>query len=415
MSRSSICFALSTVLLASAARADVVDATITTLLAGQRQPRDGQIYTVVPAYESLSLVADLQAPHLDDLKLAISGWGLAAFGDPADGKTVSGDLDLGYLEAKAWKRRITVRVGRQLVVGGAARITQLDGALIEARLFHGLGVTAYGGAPVTPRFGTSRGDAAGGARLFYRHSFDTEVGLSFIDVIGVGRPVREDLALDARWSPHRTLTLTGYGLWSLREARIAEATAMATWQPVGELQIAADYRRVAPDLFLPLNSVLAVFSQETRDEAGGTLFVRPVQRVRLYADYHFISDAGGTGHRASGKVTVQLGADASTTVGAEGRLLILSTNGYQEARLFGTERLPRDLFVAVDLDAYHLQQPINGDTLSFTAAATVGWDFAAGWRAAITGFADVTPFVDPRFEILARLVYQHTLHFREAK
>src|SRR5262249_28366063 len=152
-----------------------------------------------------------------------------------------------------------------------------------------------------------------------------------------------------------------------------------------------------------LNSVLAVFSQETRDEAGGALFVRPVPRVRLYADYHFISDAGGTGHRASGKLTVQLGADARTTIGAEGRLLALATNGYQEARLFGSERLPHDLFVTVDVDAYHLDQPINGDTFSFTAAATLGWDFALGWRAVVTGFADVTPFVDPRFEVLARL------------
>jgi hypothetical protein len=38
-------------------RADTVDTTIATLLNGHADPRDGQLHTVVPVYESLSLLA----------------------------------------------------------------------------------------------------------------------------------------------------------------------------------------------------------------------------------------------------------------------------------------------------------------------------------------------------------------------
>ena len=43
------------------ASAAVVDGTVTTLVAGQKDPRDGKLYTVVPIYQSLQLsLSDLQ-------------------------------------------------------------------------------------------------------------------------------------------------------------------------------------------------------------------------------------------------------------------------------------------------------------------------------------------------------------------
>lgn len=429
MLRNCLLAALLALGLATPARADTIDATVTTLLAGHEDPRDGKIYTVVPAYETVALTAELEAPYLDQLRLVMSGWGNLAFGDPVDGKLATGDLDIGFVEAKALKR-ITLRLGRQLAVGGAARNTQFDGATLEVRMWHGLALTAYGGAPVTPRFGTSHGDALAGGRLYYRHAMDTEVGVSAIQVVGVGRIARQDVAVDGRWAPHRTLSFTGYADWSLVELRLAEANVAGNWQPLRQLQISCDYRRVAPDLFLPLNSIFSVFSQETRDELGGSVFAHPLPALRLYGDYHAVNDASGWGHRGGGKLTLTVGRDGGTLLGAEGRVLRLplagygaarqsalasGSDGYWQARLFGSQRLPGKLFVTLDGDTYFLEQPINGQSYSFTAAGTLGWDFAPAWRTVVTGIADITPFVDHRFEFLAKLIYNHTFHFHEAR
>jgi hypothetical protein len=391
-----------------------VDGSVTTLLAGHADPRDGRIYTVVPAYALLDVLADLHAPFVEDLRIKLSGWGNAMLGDPSwnanDGRA-TGDLDLGYAEGKLLHRRVTIRLGRQLLVGGAARTTQMDGASATLQLWRGIGVTGYGGAPVTPRFGTSRGDALAGGRLFWRRSYNTEVGASFIHVLGEGRVARQDAALDARWAPLRGLTLTGYGLFSLRELRLAEASAAASWQPIPMLQIAADYRRTAPDLFVPLTSIFSVFSQETRDEVGGSVWARPAARLRLDGDYHFIVDEAGFGHRGGGRAQLVAGP---ATLGAEARVVRLPQNGYVQLRAYGMERLDAWLFT-LDADTYLLEQPIHGQTVSVTAAATVGWDFKPGWRAVVTGIADVTPLVERRFECLAKLVYNHTFRLRESK
>ncbi len=420
--------ALLLVAAAAPAGADTIDATSTTLLAGHADERDGRTYTVVPAYEMVSLLAsDLQVPYVDDLRIQLSGWGMAAFGTPGDNQDnckfanaslgdnacVSGDLDLGYIEGKLAHRRITVRIGRQFITGGAARMTQMDGLDAEVKLYRGLGLQAYGGVPVTPRFSTSRGDALAGGRLFYRQSVTTEAGASAIYVLGQGVAAREDAALDARWSPIRQLTFTGYWLYSLYEMRTAEGTAAITAQPWRIFDITAEFRRVAPDLFLPRNSILSVFAQETRDEAGVWFSVTPRPRVRLYGDYHLVLDDSGTGHQ--GGVKASIGTGNQGTVGAETRVVHLPDKGYLEGRVYGIQRLGDKISVTLDVDGLLLERALNGQDWSLTATATVGWDFSPGWHAVLTAMGDVDPFVNGRLEAMAKLVYNYSTRFHEVK
>jgi hypothetical protein len=400
----------------------VIDGTLTTLLAGHQDPRDGKIYTVVPVYQSLALSVDgMRLGHFAQLRLVVSGWGEVAFGEggadlaapTTHNPLATGDLDAAFLEAVALDGRLQLRLGRQLLFAGAARALQLDGASTTVRLWRGLGLEAYGGVPVTPRFVVHQGDAAAGGRVFFRHSYDSEVGLSFIEVLDQGRVARQDLGADARVRPLRSLTLSGYALLSLVELRLAEGDAAVTWQPLAMLQVRADYRRTAPDLFLPRSSILSVFASESHDEVGGDLYLRPLSRLRLSADYHTVLDDGGIGHRGGAKLTVSLGRAQGTQVGTELRVLHLFDQGYVQSRLFGIHRLLPTLVLTLDLDAYHLEQAVNGQTFSLTGAATLGWDFHPGWRAVVTGIGDVTPYVERRFEGMVKLVYNHVFRVRQ--
>src|SRR3954451_6526359 len=98
MGRSALVLLLT--LAASGARADTIDATVSTLIAGRQDPRDGRVYTVVPIYETLTLtVGDVRLRHVDDLRIVVSGWGELALGDPREG-LATGDLDVGFIEGK---------------------------------------------------------------------------------------------------------------------------------------------------------------------------------------------------------------------------------------------------------------------------------------------------------------------------
>src|SRR5262249_33819227 len=136
-----------------------------------------------------------------------------------------------------------------------------------------------------------------------------------------------------------------------------------------------------------------------------SIWLRPHPRVRLDTDWHAIVDDGGAGYRGGLKGNVYLGSAFQTTLGAELRVLGVPGQGYGRARPVALEGLFPEVVFTLDFDAYHLEQPINGQSYSLTGAATVGWDFHPGWRAVLSGVGDVTPFVEQRFEVMAKLVY----------
>src|SRR6476469_9500088 len=120
--------ALALLLVAGTAYAETVDATLTTLVAGRQDPRDGNLYSSVPVIQNVALsVSDVHLRHVDDLRLVVAGWGELSFLITDSRLGATGDLDLGFVEGKLFDRRLTVRVGRQLVFGGAARAQPMDG------------------------------------------------------------------------------------------------------------------------------------------------------------------------------------------------------------------------------------------------------------------------------------------------
>jgi len=403
------------------ARAEIIDASSTTLLTGRQDLRDGVVHTALPVYELVSVRAsELRVPGLTDVNLIVSGWGAVALVDPLfdpEGtarKRGLGDLDLAFVEGKAWRRRVTFRVGRQLLMAGAGRNWAFDGLSVTARPFGWAGLSANTGVPVTPRFGVDRGDFLVAARAFVKPAFDSEAGVSFLQVLDDGLVARRDLAADARVAPAPKipLFLTGLATWSLYEERLAEGHLAATYQWGPRMEMTGGYRRTAPDLFLPRNSIFAVFSQETRDEVGGYLYARLLPWLKTQGDYHVIVDASGTGHDGSAKITAAVPLLWGTTVGVESRRLVLPNTGYFMVRGFGQARLAHRLLGTLDASAYFLDANVNGYGQSVHGAASLAWEIRPGWRVVGTGIGSVTPFAERRFEALAKLVYRFETQIR---
>lgn len=388
------------------ASAETVTASATSIVSGRLDPRDGTAHTVAPFLELVTIEArDVRNPVLDKLNLVVSGWGEAVAGSPRDGKRALGDLDVAYLEGSVGHNRLSLRLGRQFLVPGAAGMLQVDGLVTQLRLGKGFGLTGYFGAPVTPRFGFEMGDLVGGGRLFWRKSYASEVGVSFMELRGAGDLGRRDMALDLRYQVASALAVSGLGRWSLAEARLAEADLALTWQAHAMLDVAADARRTAPDLFLPRYSIFSVFAQERRDELGGFVVLRPARVLDVIADYHAVYQEQSWGSNASVKAAFRLNDAGWTRFGAEGRRLSTDTNGYLMARVYGWRRLATKIGVLADLQLVNLEHEINAQNKSYYASASAVWDPSPSWRVALTGFGSSTPYVSRAFEGLIKVIY----------
>jgi hypothetical protein len=395
------------------ARAGTVDGSVSFVLNGRSDPRDGNVYTVVPLYAGLHLsVHELSVPYVDDLRLELDGWLGGLLGQPYDGQRFLGDLNVFSIEARFARRHIYVRLGRQVAIGGAAHFTHLDGASVTFE-HAGFGLTAFGGVPVVPLFGVKVGDAVGGGRLFYRFNYESQLGVSFIHIEDLGRTGRQDLALDFRTRPIRMLTLTGLGVLSLVERDMAEIDVAATLAPHRQLDLRADFRQVRPDLFIPRSSIFAVFSNSNRKETGGVVVYRPHPRVDVDADYHVILDDTGTGHRAGVRGQVRFGPIGQLMLGSELRLLRLPQKGYEEARLYVMFKILPTLVATLNGDAFYFTTPVNGRDWSLTGGGSVGWDFRPSWRLVLSGAGSSTPFIQGGWDAMVKLAYNASYRIKE--
>ncbi len=417
---------------ASAPRADTIQTSSTTMLNAGQDYRAGNVQTAVPAYEMVDISAtDVKTPYTDNLEITLSTWGAFDAGNNvrfwqngalATDNRLSGDINLAFVRADFFDRTLTLRVGRQMVADGVARMLQIDGGELELKLPAGFGVSGYAGTPVQPRFqalggpytvGNTEATFVTGSRVFWRYPGLLDVGTSVAIATDRGDVSRQDVGADFRFTPTQMLTFVGSGWWSLYEDRIGEASLSAIVSPVRQLDVTLDYRHVEPDLFLPRNSILAVFAADKRNDLGGAVHWGAMKNLGVDADYHVLLEEGaGTGHWARLKGTLHPGVNS--TVGAEASYLHEPENGYTLARLFGSKTL-QAITGTLDLYAYFFERTVNGEDKTLQATATLGYDIARGWRALVAGTAGATAYLSNQFQIMAKLVYNETYIAREVR
>lgn len=395
-------------LAADAAAQSTVEARSTTAIISRPTVVDGQVESIVPLY-ALVWVRGRQARGLGarNIEAVVSGWGSANPVNPVEDELLEADLDLAYVQGELFGERLMARVGRQSVVGGAARWLQMDGARIDLALGGPMTLTLYGGAPVTPRFGTDRGDAVGGTRLFWRQNWRSEIGASFIQALDDGRTSRQDIGFDARYSLSPRLAFNTLSTISTWEQRLVEAKVAGTWVPVRQFSLRADASRVAPDLLLSRASVLSVFAGEDRDEAGGSTTIAPRDWVEFDGNYHVIVRAGDVGQRGGGGVTFFDSAAHQTRLTLSAERLTLVEDGYVRGRVgAGRAWFNRRLTTSLELDGFWMDEVINDTREAGAATAHVGYRIADHWRVVAGGLVASSPTFSYRTEGTVRVVFE---------
>jgi hypothetical protein len=427
---------------AAVARADIIEASSTTLVSAGQQVRGAQagevppLATVVPVFEILRIDArEIRNPIFKDLEVAFSGWGAY---DTVDirwnagiDSQATGDITTAYVRAGMAGGRVQLRLGREFVTAGTGRMLQLDGGDLFLRLPAGFTVSAFAGAPVSQRF-TARtsqsswnpqgGDLAYGGRVGFALPLagaagrGLELGVSGVQITDHGDPVRKDVGLDFRFMPIRALTFIGSTTRSLDADRWVELNVSALVNATSKLFINVDYRQTAPDLFLPRNSILSVFTDTTRTDLGGGARYQLSPAWLLGLDYHALiepADGGGTttGYDAAARVEWEA---HGTRLGGEILSLLSGESGYNGVRVYGKKEFGR-LFAAGDLMGIALKQEVNGQTSAVEGTVSGGYQFSKSLSAVAAFHAGVTPYYTQQIDFMAKLVYNQTYRVREVK
>jgi hypothetical protein len=409
------------------AQADVLQASATTMVTGGQTYRDGQLERAIPVYELVTLSATEMKTSWAEFEATLSAWGAVDAGPirfwqngaPA-GSRASGDVDIGYLRGDMLNRRLSFRLGRQIIADGTARMIHIDGGQLILRLPFGFGLSGWGGAPVAPRFDArggelavqgTRADVAYGGRVSWGRAGLVELGASATLAKDGSEVSRQDVGADLRLTPIHALELTGSGFYSTAEKRVGQVQAGARLVAHKDFTVFADYQHVEPDLFLARNSILSVFAAEKRDDVGAGLRWTPRRNIILDAEGYYLKEPEGNGRRA--RVRGTLRPYGFGAVGAEVAYLKVPENGYVQGRLFGQRDIGK-VSASLDLWIYRYENKVNDQSQSLGGTITGGYAIDPAWKVVLAATAGSDPLYKSRAEVMAKLVWNQ-IFLREVR
>jgi hypothetical protein len=425
-----------------AARADVIEASSTTLLSGGQQLHGApagqlpELVRVAPIYELLRVSArEVRNPLFQDLEISFSGWGSGELSqtrwDAGTPGKFNGDVTTAYVRGTLASGMVQLRAGREFVAAGAGRMLQLDGADLFLRLPAGFTLAAFGGLPVSQRFASrtslvswnpAGGNLAWGGRLGWTLALPgasgrvVDVGASLVSVTDHSDPVRQDVGLDVRAQPIDRLVLVGNGTYSLYAQRLAEYNVTALVTATRALAVNVDLRHYSPDLFLSRNSILSVFTDTNRTDVGGGVRWQAVKTTSLSLDYHVLLEPGRNNQgEVGGEAAFRTEWESHGAVaGGEVSYLKTGETGYTSVRGFGRKQLGR-LLLAADLADIMFRQTVNGQKNSLSGSLSAGYQLNRAWSLMLAGRAGVTPFFERQADAMIKLVYNSVVRIREVR
>ena len=384
-----------------------------------------EVATAAPFYQYARLrIDDLDVPwRKDSIDVELSAWGEAELGEIATERRGDGDVSVALVRHRFGVGDVTL--GRQIVTGGAARFTRLDGVSVGATAPFGLGLDAYGGFRVLPRWTGAQGYQLlgsvadtlathpealaepsreqywlAGARAHYSYLRWISLGASFHEEHGGGGLARRDFGVDLRSDPLDELSIRGALLLDLDAVVPSEARLSVDAYPVRDLVVSASYGHAVPGSLISHESVFSVFSTDAYDEGGIEASYKPIPILTLGADgwiQGFVDGALG----ARGGATARISDDGISVTFGYRRVFedsldgsgFLGPAGYHGGRVaVGVEPLEHLRFTT-EAHAYFYDTALGGRR---SPSAPRGGEYGAGvsssWMGTLTGRYE---FVEP--------------------
>ncbi|MDF1562723.1 MAG: hypothetical protein P1V51_06750 [Deltaproteobacteria bacterium] len=351
-------------LLPGLARAEVEVQTRTLLLGRGHSPG---VHAEWPLYQWVEVSGhDLALPGLS---AHASLWGMGGLaehdGDPLTGERLAGDVNLLYAGYRDPRARYALRLGRQLVLGGAGTgfFGHIDGLWARTAL-GGLEAEAYGGRIVTARFSNlSQADWLAGGRVGWRRWGGLAGGLSYLQARNDSRIARQLVGADLSLAVWKNLDAVGHASFDLMQMGLAEASLTARYQLGRSLALGLRGHQASPSRLIDQSSIFSVFGLGDYVEGGLFCDYRLSDQWVLGAEYSSVffpaedgqGIEGSPGHRARLHLSGYLLRSLWVQVAAD--RLPTEDNGYTGVRLAARWRPEAKLSASLELLGYFYDEP----------------------------------------------------------
>ncbi|HVY25380.1 MAG TPA: hypothetical protein VHB79_02470 [Polyangiaceae bacterium] len=342
---------------------------------------------------------DVDAPwQRDAVDVELGAWGqlwptTSQFERPFDGDVQTANIGVRV-------GPLTLRAGRQLAAGGAARFSRFDGLSVTTSSTYGVFVELYGGWAVLPRWDQLTGyhrlgqaerellmgeqvslsraqHWLSGARLGYRQH-GLSASASFHEQHEAGGLERRNLGLNGSAALGKRVDAGGSALFELDERRLAEARIWLDARLLDTLSATLEGLRTKPTLLLSRQSVFSVFSTGKYDELGGFVLWHALPWLSFETNgYVEVYESGRPGARSEAAARFEVGGARRTLVRlGYGRVLIEDT-GYHSVRASLSRAFDERLRGTLEAYGYLYDTPVQGYRASSVYSGTLGYQVAA--------------------------------------
>lgn len=386
--------------------------------------------TLAPIVEYASLRAQRLEPpwRAGSLDVEVSLWGAWVWGDEPS-RRFDGDVTSAFVQQRLGPGLL--RVGRQSFSSAAAQYVRFDGARAGANILPGLGIDAYAGWTVLPRWdarpgyqhlGSAReglvrdpealGDVGRGSWRVAggRLGYDTALvaaGLSFHDERQHDESSRRNLGVDLKLAPLEAVSVAANSTIATDAGQLVDARAWIDVVPSPSWAIAVEYLHADPALALSRQSVLSVFGSSAFDEWGGALTHRPLRHITLSGSaYAQAIEGEGLGMRSLAKLGATLDQAERWRLSAAHTRLVGAGNGYHSLRAALGYAFSARVSSSADTYLYRYDEAILGRRHSFVQALNVSYRTPSA-LALLCGVSLVqSPYAQADFQSLVRVTHE---------
>jgi hypothetical protein len=389
-------------LLVGTARAADLSLSSKTYLRFYEREVGGQKNRFIPAYEYLSG----DATNLGGKPIAFHfyGWGRVDLADESGSGKTAGEVGSAYLEYLHPQGNAQVKLGRFFLTEGAA-MEILDGGFVKMTTPIGVGISAFGGAPVEYSIldNTKGGDSLYGGRIFFARSGFVEIGASYLKEDGPFQGEDRELYGGDLWlRVAGPVELTGQAVYNRSVREMASQRYAVRIVPGATFDISAGYESYTyKGLFQTTLNPAFVFSAADNNDKVRTFFgivdwaFVPGWTLEVAAK-NIRHDRSDPGDANRGEVGLRYTYNGKKDVAGLSAGIVSADqdkNEYQEYRGFATYS-PSKYRLALDALTQQYKRAIDGKKNAYQVVASAGYQVLAALQ--VSG--DLTYTQSPNFE-----------------
>ena len=368
-------------LLVGTARAADVSLSSKTYLQFYERDVGGQKNRFIPAYEYLSG----DATNLGGKPIAFHfyGWGRVDLAEESGSGKTAGEVGSAYLEYLHPQGNAQMKLGRFFLTEGAAMET-LDGGFVKVTTPVGLGISAFGGAPVEYSIldNAKGGDSLYGGRIFFARSGFVELGASYLKEEGPFQGEDRELYGGDLWlRVAGPVELTGQAVYNRSVREMASQRYAVRIVPGATFDISAGYESYTyKGLFQTTLNPAFVFPSADNNDKVRTFFgivdwaFVPGWTLEVAAK-NIRHDKADPGDANRGEVGLRYTYNGKKDVAGLSAGIVSADQGkneYQEYRGFATYS-PSKFRLALDALTQQYKRAIDGKKNAYQVVASAGY------------------------------------------